>query len=294
MTQRQQPNQQMFFTYVVRPGDAPEGRGPMHKPFWDACINYNLRIGFGLQLAAFIGLCICSLVGRNGAVYLSGVLAGNTELVKNVPLPLCLFFTCIWIIGTLVLNSFPQLAEDDAAIRHSRGYRAGVKAFQQATLLDVVSGLMTAVIFYSLFSFFEDEWMMEKTGSGSMSMFILVARTVHAFSLMLYAMGVFCLEGYHSEGTVECWAWLIATLYKGAAIFELLSLALSNPTAHNVVDVMFTLTFGAALVLSCLWSAAFEPLLSKYDVKMTQSALRTEFYKTQNAMAYYGPPIVQG
>lgn len=43
----------MYFTYVVRPGEAPEGRGPQLEPFWSFCVDYNLRIGLLIQLAAY-------------------------------------------------------------------------------------------------------------------------------------------------------------------------------------------------------------------------------------------------
>lgn len=284
----------MFFTYVVRPGDAPEGRGPKYRPFWDACMAYNLRVGFIIQLIALIGLSICSLIGGNAGVTLVGLLSADSSRVKAVPLQACLFFSCLWAVGSLFLQGYIQLADDDASIKHSRGFRAGTKALHQATLLDVFSWIMTAVLFYATFEFFEEEWAEEQAGSGSMRMFVLVTRTIHALSLIFYNFGIFCLEGYHTEGTAECWGWVIGSLFKCAGVLEIACLATSCSLANSILDVLFTLALGGGIICACIWAAAFEPVVSKYEVKLSQSAIRNEYYKSKNAMAYYGPPVMQG
>eukprot|EP01054_Gregarina_sp_Poly1_P000981 Gregarina_sp_Poly_1__980@NODE_1239_length_4674_cov_201_846538_g844_i0_p4_GENE_NODE_1239_length_4674_cov_201_846538_g844_i0NODE_1239_length_4674_cov_201_846538_g844_i0_p4_ORF_typecomplete_len108_score1_93DUF3273/PF11677_8/0_061CrgA/PF06781_12/0_091_NODE_1239_length_4674_cov_201_846538_g844_i037614084 len=53
----------MYFTYVVRPGEAPIGRSPNFRPFWDACMNWNLRLGLGLMLLSFMIIEISAFIG---------------------------------------------------------------------------------------------------------------------------------------------------------------------------------------------------------------------------------------
>jgi len=284
----------MFFTYVVRPGDAPEGRAPKYRPFWDVCMAYNLRAGFAIQLISFIGLSLCSLIGGNPGVSLVGILSADSNRLKSVPLPCCLFFSSLWVVGSLLLQGYRQIADDDASIKHSRGFRAGTKFLHQATLLDAFSWIMTAILFYATFAFFDEEWAERQAGSSSMGLYVLVARSVHSLGLLIYSGAIFCLEGYHTEGTVECWAWTITTLFKTAGLLEIACLATSNYFANTLLDVAFTITLGAGLIAACLWACAFEPIVSKYEVKLSQSAMRNEFYKSKNAMAYYGPPIMQG
>lgn len=71
---------------------------------------------------------------------------------------------------------------------------------------------------------------------------------------------------------------------------ELLSLISTHQTCAAVCNVFFTVSFGLAAISSFLWAISFEHVVSRTDVKLTQSAMRNEFYKSRNAMAYYGPP----
>lgn len=49
---------------------------------------------------------------------------------------------------------------------------------------------------------------------------------------------------------------------------------------------------GVSLSVMFLWSLFFEPASHRFDVRLTQSAMRNEYYKSRNAMAYYGPAVV--
>lgn len=71
---------------------------------------------------------------------------------------------------------------------------------------------------------------------------------------------------------------------------EILSLIVSNNILATLCDVIFTILLGIGLLSALLWSISFEAVANKSNVKLTQSAMRNEFYKSRNAMAYYGPP----
>ena len=71
----------MYFTYVVRPGEAPEGRGPQFEPFWSFCVNYNLRLGLLIQLAAYVTLLATTASGGKDPLSLLRFLRCNPESV---------------------------------------------------------------------------------------------------------------------------------------------------------------------------------------------------------------------
>ena len=101
----------MYFTYVVRPSSAPEGRGPQFKPFWDALISCNLRTGFAIHLAVIICLAIISAAGGDYfgiARMLSGVGSQSVDLTS------ALFFCLCAIDGAVLLLSFRNMADDDS------------------------------------------------------------------------------------------------------------------------------------------------------------------------------------
>lgn len=69
----------MFFTYVVRPGEAPEGRGPQFEPFWSFVANYSLRLGLFTLLGAYICLLMTVSAGMNDPLALLNVLRAAPE-----------------------------------------------------------------------------------------------------------------------------------------------------------------------------------------------------------------------
>lgn len=105
------------------------------------------------------------------------------------------------------------------SIKQSRGFRAGIKALNQASLLDILSWTMTTILLFSFMQYFEDDFATKKVGSGSTAIYASAARTLHALSLILYSMSFFMLESFHGEGTAEFWGWALAGLYKFAGLF---------------------------------------------------------------------------
>lgn len=73
---------------------------------------------------------------------------------------------------------------------------------------------------------------------------------------------------------------------------ELAALTSWSTSAFSVWDAVYTLLLGVSLSAFFLWSLFFEPVSHHFDVRLTQSAMRNEYYKSRNAMAYYGPAVV--
>ena len=76
----------MNFTYVVRPGEAPEGRGPQLEPFWSFCVNYNLRLGLLIQMAAYATLLATTSSGGRDPLSLLSFFRCNPETAGGLPL----------------------------------------------------------------------------------------------------------------------------------------------------------------------------------------------------------------
>lgn len=282
----------MYFTYVVRPGEAPEGRGPQFEPFWDFFMNFNLRVGFLVQLISYCLLVSAtSLIGNNGYGILK-FLRALPGSVGDTPMPLVLFSIGGFLLGTLLIMSFLQLTEDDSSIKQSRGYRAGTKFLLQATSMGTVSWSLSLICLMASSYYFDDPWMEEKIGAGSPWILYFSSRVIDAFSLFLYGAGCFFLESYHSEGAGEAWGWLCGICFFATSILEVLGLTLFNSSKFESIDSLFCLSLGLSLLFSVIWGFLFEPISHRYDVKLTQSAMRNEYYKSRNAMAYYGPAVV--
>ena len=71
-----------------------------------------------------------------------------------------------------------------------------------------------------------------------------------------------------------------------------MALATWGHSSFPVWDAMYTVMLGVSLGVMFLWSLFFEPVSHRFDVRLTQSAMRNEYYKSRNAMAYYGPAVV--
>lgn len=106
-----QPN--MFVTYVSRPSDAPEGKGPQFKPFWDSCMDFNLRGGFTLQLCGYALILVGSTLGGN-VFQIFGTLDGSSYDLKNVPIIIVFIGSFICTIGAIFIQNFRNIADDDA------------------------------------------------------------------------------------------------------------------------------------------------------------------------------------
>lgn len=282
----------MHFTYVVRPGEAPEGRGPQFEPFWNFLMNFNLRLGLFLQLVAYVGLLFCASIGKKSPLSLLSFLKAAADTTGDAPVWMVLLFCGLWVFGHLLNMAFLQIVDDDSSIKQSRGFRAGTKFLMQATSIGAIGWVFTLISFYAATFYYEDPWMTEQLGEGSHWLLFFSGRLCDLFSLFLYAGATFFLETFHSEGAGEAWGWLTALAYQSAAIAELVGLTLIGGDGFPVADAVYTVLVGVALCLTTLWSLFFEPISHRFDVKLTQSAMRNEYYKSRNAMAYYGPATV--
>jgi len=282
----------MYFTYVVRPGEAPEGRGPQFEPFWNFLVHYNLRLGFLIQITAYAGLIAAIAAGKNDPLSVLSFLRASPESVHGSPIWAVQLCAGIFILGNLMTMAFQSLVDDDSSIKQSRGYRSGTKFLQQAASIGVFSWTLSLLVFWAANYYFDDPWMSQKLGGGSSWLTYFTARVCDALTLILYGSACFFLETYHSEGAGEVWGWLCGIVYYLAGISEILCLTAMGTESAKVIDAVYTVLFGLALALSTVWALIFEPVSHRYDVKLTQSAMRNEYYKSRNAMAYYGPAVV--
>ncbi|OEH76201.1 uncharacterized protein LOC34617325 [Cyclospora cayetanensis] len=282
----------MYFTYVVRPGEAPEGRGPQFEPFWSFLVNYNLRLGVFLLLAAYTCLLMTVSAGRDDPLALLNVLRATPDSAGKCPLWAAQLGCGILILGHLTVLAFQSLTDDDSSIKQSRGYRSGSKFLQQASSFGVVASTLSLLVVYSANYYFDDPWMNKTVGSGSSWLIFFTARLCDALSLFFFAGSAFYLEAYHSEGAGEAWGWLGAICFNLTAFAEVAALATWGNASFPVWDAVYTVMLGVSLCVLFLWSLFFEPASHRFDVRLTQSAMRNEYYKSRNAMAYYGPAVV--
>ncbi|CDJ63748.1 hypothetical protein, conserved [Eimeria necatrix] len=282
----------MYFTYVVRPGEAPEGRGPQFEPFWSFIVNYSLRLGVFLLLGAYACLLMTVSAGNNDPLALLNVLRAAPESAGKCPLWAAQLGCGLLILGHLTMLAFQSLTDDDSSIKQSRGYRTGSKFLQQASSFGVVASTLTLLVVYSANYYFDDPWMNKNIGSGSSWLIFFTSRLCDAFSMFFYAGSIFYLEAYHSEGAGEAWGWLGAFCFHLTAFAELAALATWGNSSFPVWDAVYTVMLGVSLCVMFLWAIFFEPVSHRFDVRLTQSAMRNEYYKSRNAMAYYGPAVV--
>lgn len=272
----------MYLTYVCRPHDGPEGRGPEYKPIWDGMIEYGLRSAFGVQLVSVIALGIASIVqGSIGNIYstLDAQEIGSTQTSIAF-----MFFVSTFVIGSALLAGFRNSVDDDSAILHSRGFRAGTKAISTAATLDLMSWIISFFGIYGKMNFGDSD---ERV--VAVSMLFTYSRGLHVLALFFYAAAVFLLEVYHDSGVGEAWGWIGATFFKITAILEFVYIC----TPSNGLGLAATIAYIAALLTSFLWSTQFEEMLNANECQMTECNLRNEFYRSKNAMAYFGPGMTQ-
>ncbi|EZG88838.1 putative transmembrane protein [Gregarina niphandrodes] len=203
---------------------------------------------------------------------------------------LALVFSLQYLVGTCMVNGFRNIGDDEGSIKYTRGYRCGVKFLSAASLLDMVQMGLLAIYFLSQLRYYDDMWQVEAIQPNPITIYCLFIRLLHVASLVLYAAAFFYMEAYHSIGTAELWGWGIASMFGTTAFLELLSLV----TDSRVTDLMFTILNAFVLMSSAVWAQTFEALIVSKEVDMDQSALRNEWFKSRNAMAYYGPPIEEG
>lgn len=103
----------MYYTYVVRPGDAPEGKGPEFQPFWGGMMQHNLRGGLLLQLTGYAVIMISCIVGGNG-IQISRAIGGDSDYLKSAPIIILFIGTFFFTAGAVCLQNFRNIADDDA------------------------------------------------------------------------------------------------------------------------------------------------------------------------------------
>ncbi|KAF8822764.1 multi-pass transmembrane protein [Cardiosporidium cionae] len=282
----------MYFTYVVRPGEAPEGRSPQYIPFFEFLYNFYLRISFLLQLVAYFGLLLCAFAGNTKSVSLLWLLRAHPETMGNAPILGVLIFSGTFIIANVLTLAFVTVEDDDSSIKQSRGFRAGVKFFDHSALFGTLAWSLTLISFFAANSYFDDDWFKYQIGGGSDWLLYFSARSCDVIALFLAAGGLFFQEAYHSEGVGEAKGWICGSLLKFTAFSEIIALCLYGSEAFHIADTVYTTLLGISLTLSCIWAWLFEPVSHRYDVKLSQSVIRNEYYKSRNAMAYYGPAVI--
>ncbi|KAL8448395.1 hypothetical protein Emag_003946 [Eimeria magna] len=282
----------MYFTYVVRPGEAPEGRGPRFEPFWSFLVNYNLRLGVFFLLAAYSCLLMTVSSGKKDPLALLTLLRSTPESAGKCSLWGAQLGCGMLILGYLTILAFQSLADDDSSIKQSRGYRTGTKLLQQASSFGVVSATLALLVVYSANYYFDDPWMNKNLGGGCTWLIFFTSRLCDATAMLLLAGSTFFLEAYHSEGAGETWGWAGGFCFLITAFAEAAALAAWGNSSLPLWDAVYTVTLGVSLTVMFLWSLFFEPASHRFDVRLTQSAMRNEFYKSRNAMAYYGPAVV--
>lgn len=276
----------MYFTYVVRPGEVPHGRTPSFYPFWEHLLTCNLRAGWLLQILAFSLLIAVSLFGgkKIGFLFLT---ISDVRMTSSGLALLGVIAGFLWLAGACCLQAFRNTGDDEGSIKYSRGYRGGVKLLTQASALDIIQAAMLTLFFYGQLNYFEDQWQTDAIQPNAMVIFGLATRLLHAFACIFYAGSLFLIEQYHPEGSGEVWGWTLGIFFKVTGMVELAAILLNL----RALDLVFTIMFFISLLAAFTWSLQFEPLTLQREVTMHQSALRNEWFKSRNAMAYYGPPI---
>ncbi|KAL8435393.1 hypothetical protein ACSSS7_002525 [Eimeria intestinalis] len=230
--------------------------------------------------------------GNNNPLALLSVLRSTPESAGKCPLWGAQLGCGMLILGYLTLLAFQSLADDDSSIKQSRGYRTGTKLLHQASSFGVVSSTLALLAVYSANYYFDDTWMSKNLGGGSAWLIFFTCRLCDATALLLLAGSIFFLETYHSEGAGEVWGWVGGICFLITAFTEAAASAAWGNPSLPVWDAVYTVMLGVSLTVMFLWSLFFEPASHHFDVRLTQSAMRNEYYKSRNAMAYYGPAVV--
>ena len=278
----------MYFTYVVRPGELPLGRSPQCRPFWDSLMSMNMRLGTTLQLLSFLIILGLGVLSGTGAGYIRNTSYDVFNTVGTTGI--AIFAGLCGLCGSILLNGFRNLGDDEASVKYTRGYRVGVKCLSVASMLDILYYTVYTVCTLSSIKYYEDSWEMMHTGSNPMVTFCAFSKIMKFAALIVYAGAYFFMEAYHNIGTAELWGWSISFLLKLAGLSMFLTLVWNSA----FFDTIFTLFYGLGLGAIFIWSQSFEPLVVNHEVSLDQSALRNEWFKSKHAMSYYGPPIEDG
>lgn len=276
----------MFFTYVVRPGDAPEGRGPTQPLFFETFLVNNLKLGFGIILLGFIGVTVCSLFSGSG-LHVIKFISPYSEAKKSTEI--ALFFVILMIIGVLCLNMSTILMDDDGSICQTRGFRSGCKALGQGTLITLLGFVLIAVTLYSNVGYYEGNALSGLDLNCVIKCMFNAGLAVTSVGLALLGFAAFLVEVYSSDGTREVLGFASVILCKISGILAFLTIIFPD---CKIIGSLFTILTIISLTHVTLWAGLFESVSLKSRIKMTQSAVRNEYYKSRNALAYFGPPVM--
>eukprot|EP01053_Blabericola_migrator_P009105 Blabericola_migrator_1__9104@NODE_4862_length_953_cov_5_345372_g3039_i0_p1_GENE_NODE_4862_length_953_cov_5_345372_g3039_i0NODE_4862_length_953_cov_5_345372_g3039_i0_p1_ORF_typecomplete_len136_score14_04DUF3273/PF11677_8/4_1e07DUF2721/PF11026_8/4e02DUF2721/PF11026_8/0_4_NODE_4862_length_953_cov_5_345372_g3039_i0426833 len=107
----------MYFTYVVRPGEAPIGRSPNFRPFWDACMNVNLRSGLGLMLMSLLVILVASIIGgHRGGLGLVTLSTSGERMNSSYCAVTCIYASLMWTLGTCLVQGFRNCGDDESRL----------------------------------------------------------------------------------------------------------------------------------------------------------------------------------
>ncbi|KAK9172045.1 Protein of unknown function (DUF3273) family protein [Cryptosporidium meleagridis] len=276
----------MYFTYVVRPGDAPEGRGPSQPLFFEHFLVNNLKLGFGSMLLGFIGLTICSIFSGFG-LNITMFLSPFNEATNSTGT--ALFFMIFMIFGVICLNMSTILMDDDGSISQTRGFRSGCKAFGQGSLVILLGLILIVVTLYSNVGYYEGNALSGLNLNHVIKCMYNAGLAITSVGLTILGFAAFLVEVYSSDGTREILGFASILLCKVSGIFMFLTIIFPDCKTIGSLATLLTII---ALTHVTLWAGIFESIALKSRIKMTQSAVRNEYYKSRNALAYFGPPVM--
>ncbi|KAH8739328.1 multi-pass transmembrane protein [Cryptosporidium ryanae] len=276
----------MFFTYVVRPGDAPEGRGPTQPLFFETFLVNNLKLGFGTMLIGFVGIVICSLFNGSG-LHVIKFVSPFCEAKQSTGI--ALFFMILMIIGVLCLNMSTILMDDDGSICQTRGFRSGCKALGQGALITLLGLVLIAVTLYSNVGYYEGNALSGLDLNYVIKCMFNAGLAITSVGFTLLGFAAFLVEVYSSDGTREILGFASIILCKISGMFMFLTVIFPD---CKIIGFLFTIFTIIALTHITMWAGLFENVALKSRIKMTQSAVRNEYYKSRNALAYFGPPVM--
>ncbi|KAL7069093.1 hypothetical protein ACR3K2_03500 [Cryptosporidium serpentis] len=276
----------MYFTYVVRPGDAPEGRGPSYPLFFEKFLANNLKFGFGLILLGFIGTLLCSISAGYGLRVIKFLSPFNDA---TIPTSVGFLFIMILIVGVLCLNVSTVLMDDDGSISQTRGYRAGCKALGQGTLVTLLGLILLIVTIYSNISYYEGNALKGINLNSIIECLFYSGIGLTSIGITLLGLAVFLVEVYSNDGTREMMGFASLGLCKLSGLLMIAALLFPS---FKILDTLFSIVVVLTFSHITAWASIFETIAIKSNIKMTQSAVRNEYYKSRNALAYFGPPVV--
>lgn len=204
----------MWYTTRYEGFDSPPRNctPPALFSLFQSSISVLLRTGFSLKLIGMTGLILTYLI-YNGGGFFSYDLTGLAEADLYTGHFRCFlaFFQFVQLCGSLHLLCFQTTIADDVSC--PRGYRSGSKVFGVAVAFDVIANVMQFVVYLYMSRNDKAWWEQVTMGGGLEWLFVTLARTLNACSLLYYANGLFLLEAYHDDGTSDVLQMINLTIF---------------------------------------------------------------------------------